>query len=44
MLGVANDDSSIVVVSPDHRDSVTSETPLGTLRVHVVNGPEEVQP
>jgi hypothetical protein len=32
------------VVSPDHRVSASAETPLGTLRIHGVRGPEELQP
>lgn len=35
---------SILVISPDHRDGVTSDTPLGTLRVHLADGPEELEP
>ena len=44
VLEIADNEPSIVVVSPDHRDSTTSKTPLGTLRVHGVRGPEDLQP
>jgi hypothetical protein len=44
VLDVGEDEPSIVVVSPDHRVSASAETPLGTLRIHGVRGPEELQP
>jgi hypothetical protein len=44
VIDIAEGAPSIVVVSPDHRVSATSGTPLGTLRVHSVRGPDELQP
>ena len=43
VIDVSDRNSSIVAVSPDHRASATSKTPLGTLRVHTAS-PEELQP
>jgi len=34
----------IVAITPQYMESVSRSTPLGQLRAHVVNGPEELQP
>src|SRR5580698_3942356 len=34
----------IVAISPDYTVSVSPETPLGSLRIHPVKGPDELQP
>ncbi len=34
----------IVAITPQYLESVSRSTPLGQLRVHVVSGPEELQP
>ena len=43
-VDIVESEQPIVVVSPDHRVSATSATPLGTLRVHTVSGPQELLP
>ena len=35
---------AILAISPDYQSSITRETPLGSLRIHLVNGPEDLQP
>jgi hypothetical protein len=42
-IDVAHDDL-IVAISPDYTISVSPDTPLGSLRIHPVSGPEELQP
>ena len=42
-IEVAHDDL-IVAISPDYTVSVSPDTPLGSLRIHPVKGPEELQP